>query len=110
MVRRLSQDRATSPGPVSATWSDQICEPPRLGRTAAYASQFLDPINRAWRIKAKVKARLIGDEDPNGWDLPPKPKGMRCATYEKWEAKYDAAEDAIDALCGLALARLMKRG
>jgi hypothetical protein len=56
-----------------------------------------------------VKARLIGDEDPDEWDLPPKPKGMRWATYEKWEAKFDAAEDAIDALCGLALARLMKR-
>ncbi len=79
------------------------------GRSAAYASQFLDPIGRAWRTKAKVKARLIGDEDPDEWDLPPKPKGMRWATYEKWEAKYDAAEDAIDALCGLALARLMKR-
>lgn len=29
------------------------------GRSAAYASQFLDPIGRAWRTKAKVKARLI---------------------------------------------------
>ncbi len=53
------------------------------GRRAAYASQFLDPIGRAWRIKAKVKARLIGDEDSDEWDLPPKPKGMRWATYEK---------------------------
>ncbi len=79
------------------------------GRGAAYASQFLDPVGRAWRVKAKVKARLIGDEDPDEWDLPPKPKGMRWATYEKWEAKYDAADDAIDTLCGLALARLMAR-
>ncbi len=80
------------------------------GRSAAYASQFLDPIGRAWRVKAKVKARLIGDEDPDEWDLPPKPKGMRWATYERWEAKFDAAEDAIEAYCGLALARLVKRG
>jgi hypothetical protein len=79
------------------------------GRRASYASEFLDPVGRAWRIKAKVKARLIGDENPDEWDLPPKPKGMRWATYEKWEAKYDAAEEAIDALCGLALARLMTR-
>jgi hypothetical protein len=78
------------------------------GRRAAYASQFLDPIGRAWRIKAKVKARLIGDQDPDEWDLPPKPKGMRWVTYENWEAKYDAAEEALDALCGQALARLMK--
>ncbi len=56
-----------------------------------------------------MKARLIGDEDTDEWDLPPRPKGMRWATYEKWEVKFDAAEDAIDTLCGLALARLMKR-
>jgi hypothetical protein len=80
------------------------------GRSAAYASQFLDPIGRAWRTKAKVKARLIGDEDPDEWDLPPKPKGMRWKTYEKWEAKFDAAEDALEAHCSLALARLMDRG
>ena len=57
------------------------------GRRAAYASQFLDPIGRAWRTKAKVKAALLGDEDPDQWDLPPKPKGMRRATYERWVAR-----------------------
>jgi hypothetical protein len=66
-------------------------------------------MGRAWRVKAKVKERLIRDEDPDEWDLPPKPKGMRWATYEKWEAKFDAAEVALEALCGLALARLMMR-
>jgi hypothetical protein len=35
---------------------------------------------------------------------------MRSKIYAKWEAKFDAAEDAIEALCGLALARLMKGG
>jgi hypothetical protein len=38
-------------------------------RCAAYASQFLDPIGRAWRTMSKVKARLIGNEDPDEWDL-----------------------------------------
>jgi hypothetical protein len=33
---------------------------------------------------------------------------MRWAIYEKWEAKFDAAEEALEALCGLALARLMQ--
>jgi hypothetical protein len=46
---------------------------------------------------AKVEARLIGGEDPDEWDLPPKPEGMRWATYEWWVAHYDAAEDTIDA-------------
>src|SRR5215204_5903760 len=63
------------------------------GRRAAYASQFLDPVGRAWRTKAKIKNRLIGDEDPDEWDLPPRPKRMQLKTYERWEAKYDRAED-----------------
>ena len=79
-----------------------------MGCRAIYASLFLDTIGWAWRTKATVKARLIGDEDPDEWDLPPNPKGMQWATYEKWEAKYDAAEEALDAHCGLALARLGK--
>jgi hypothetical protein len=79
------------------------------GRRAAYASQFLDPIGRAWRTKAKVKAILLGDEDPDEWDLPPKPKGMRWATYERWVAKYDAAEEMLDTQLVMATARLMKR-
>ena len=79
------------------------------GPRAAYASQFLDPIGRAWRTKAKIKGRLIGDEDPDAWDLPPKPKRMRLRTYEHWEAKYDQAEDALGShLCGV-VARLMDR-
>jgi hypothetical protein len=45
------------------------------GRAVAYASQFLDPDNRAHRGKAKIKARLIGDLDPDEWELPPNPNG-----------------------------------
>jgi hypothetical protein len=79
------------------------------GRRAAYASQFLDPIGRAWHTKAKVKAALLGDADPDEGDLPPKPEGMRWATYERWVAKNDAAEEMLDAQLALAAARLMKR-
>jgi hypothetical protein len=79
------------------------------GRRAAYASQFLSSADRAWRTKAKVKARVLGEADPDEWDLPPKPKRMRWATYERWEAKYDQAEDVLNDQCLLALARLMGR-
>jgi hypothetical protein len=79
------------------------------GRRAAYASQFLDPIGRAWRTKTKVKARVLGDADPDEWDLPPRPKHMRRRTYQRWEAKYDAAEGALDDHLCLNLARLMSR-
>jgi hypothetical protein len=46
---------------------------------------------------------------PDEWDLPPKPKGMRWATYKRWVAKYDAAEEMLDAQLVMAAARLMKR-
>jgi len=57
---------------------------------------------------AKVKEVLLGDEGPDEWELPPKPKGISWATYERWVAKYDAAEEVLDAQLVMA-ARLMKR-
>ncbi len=66
-------------------------------------------MERAWHSKEKVKQRLIGDEDPEEWDLPPKPKGMRWRTYDRLGARYDAAEEALDQFCAFALMRLMNR-
>jgi hypothetical protein len=40
--------------------------------------------------------------------VPPKPKGMHWATYERWVARYDAAEEALVAPLVMAAARLMK--
>ena len=53
------------------------------GRRVAYSSQFLDPDNRAHRGKAKIKARPIGDFDPDEWELPPQPKWLRWHTYNR---------------------------
>jgi hypothetical protein len=50
---------------------------------------------------------LLGAADPDEWDLPPKP--MRWASYEKSVARYDAAEEMLDAQLVMAAARLMKR-
>ena len=52
---------------------------------------------------------LLGDADPDEWDLPPKPKAMRWASYEKSVARYDAAEEMLDAQLVMAAARLMNR-
>lgn len=92
--------------PLGATYFASRCA---WGRRAAYASQFLDPIGRAWRTKSKVKTALLGNEDPDEWDVPPKPKGMRWATYERWVARYDAAEEMLDAQLIMTAERLMKR-
>ena len=64
-------------------------------RRVAYASQFLDPDNRAHRGKAKIKARLIADLDPDEWELPPKPKWMRWRTYSRHEEKFDRYEEIL---------------
>jgi hypothetical protein len=69
------------------------------GRRVAYASQFADPDNRAHIGQAKIRARLIGDLDPDEWNLPPKPKGMRWRTYNRYVERYDAYEAILD--CGI---------
>ncbi len=68
------------------------------GRRVAYASQFLDRDNRAHRGQAKIRRKLceIGGFDPDEWDFPPKPKGMRWRTYQKAEAKFDRYESILD--------------
>ena len=66
------------------------------GRAVAYASQFLDSDNRAHRGKAKIKARLIADLDPDEWELPSKPKWMRWRTYNRLEEKFDGYEEVLD--------------
>jgi hypothetical protein len=65
-------------------------------RRVAYSSQFLDPDNRAHRGKAKIKARLIANLDPDEWELPPKPKWMRWSTYNRLEEKFDPYEEMLE--------------
>ena len=66
------------------------------GRRIAYASQFLDADHRAHRGKAKIKARLLGDCDPDEWELPPKPKWMRWSTYNRLVERFDAYEEILE--------------
>ncbi len=49
----------------------------------AYRSQFMNPIDRARLGMERIKRRLIGELDPEEWDLPPKPKWMRWKTYRR---------------------------
>jgi hypothetical protein len=68
------------------------------GRQVAYASQFLDPIQRAHRGKAKINAKLcaIGGFDPEEWDFAPRPKWMRWPTYNRLEEKFDRYEAILN--------------
>jgi hypothetical protein len=81
----------------------RFCSRQTWGRQVAYQSQFNDATNRAHSGQAKIKARLIGDNDPDEWDLPPKPKWMRWATYNRDVERYDHYDDVLDYDCvGLA--------
>ena len=75
----------------------RFCSRQAWGRKrVAYSSQFLDRNNRAHRGKAKIKQRLIGDCDPDEWELPPKPRGMRWSTYNRLVERFDSYEAILD--------------
>ena len=65
-------------------------------RRVAYASQFLDTDHRAHRGKAKIKARLLGECDPDEWELPPKPKWMRWRTYNRLVKRFNSYQEILD--------------
>jgi len=89
---------------------NRFCSRQAWGRRVAYASQLLDADNRAHRGKAKIKARLIADLDPDEWDFPPKPKWMRWRTYNRYVQKFDAYEDILSQNIAELMARLLDDG
>ena len=88
--------------------ANKFCSRQTWKRQVAYTSQCVGPTDRAWRGKARIKARLIANLDPEEWDLPPKPKGMRWRTYRRYEARFDRYEEFLDAELCIAAARLLR--
>ena len=74
----------------------RFCSRQAWGRQVGYASQLLDPNNRAYRGKAKIRSRLVGDCDPDEWQLPPKPKWMRWRTYNRYVERFDQYEAILE--------------
>ena len=70
----------------------------------------ITPVDRAHRGKARIKARLIGDYDPDEWDLPPKPKWMRWWTYNTLKQEFDAYEALLDRSAFARVIRLISQG
>jgi len=52
---------------------------------------------------------LIGDLDPDDWDLPPKPKWMSWLTYNRLVERFDAYEDMTYPDDFALVAKLMRR-
>jgi hypothetical protein len=75
----------------------------------AYSSQFMTALDRAYLGMERIKQRLIGELDPEEWDLPPKPKWMRWRTYQRFVERFERYEAALDAGSLLRAMKLMKR-
>jgi hypothetical protein len=82
----------------------RFCSRQAWGRQVAYRSQFQSASDRAYQ--ERIKARLIGDLDPSEWDLPPKPKWMRWATYNGYVERFDDYEEMLDKT---SISSVMKR-
>jgi hypothetical protein len=100
----------------SVLWSPpgakEFCSRQAWGRKVAYRSQFLSVYDRGHAGKAKIKARLIGDLNPEDWELPPKPKWMRWRTYHRLAERFDAYDVMTypdDSTLPALVARLMRR-
>ena len=87
-----------------------FCSRQAWRKQVAYATQFASPVDRAYRGQAKIKSRLIGNPDPDDWDLPPKPKWMRWRTYKQLVQRFETYEDVIEEHAFGQLARLLNKG
>jgi hypothetical protein len=90
----------------------EFCSRQAWGRKVAYRSQFQSVYDRGHAGKAKVKARLIGELDPEDWELPPKPKWMRWRTYNRLAERFEVYDDMRypdDSTLPALVAKLMRR-
>jgi hypothetical protein len=69
----------------------------------------MSALDRAYLGMERIKRRLIGDLDPQEWDLPPKPKWMRWKTYRRFVERFEEYEAALDAGALARVRRLLKR-
>ena len=86
-----------------------FCSRQAWRKQVAYASQFESPADRARRGQAKIKSRLIGNRDPDDWDMPPKPRWMRWGTYDRHVQRFNEYEDVVEENAFGQLARLLTK-
>ena len=76
--------------------ANRFCSRQAWGNQVAYSTQFESKFDRAITAREKVKSRLIGNLNRRDWELPPKPKWMRCHTYERLAEKYRCQQGIIN--------------
>jgi hypothetical protein len=75
----------------------------------AYRSQYMTPMDRAHLGKERLKRRLIGELDPEEWDLPPKPKWMRWKTYHRHVERFERYDAVLDRAALSRATKLLRR-
>ena len=93
---------------LEASRTKEFCSRHARGRQVTYKSQFQTIYDRGHAGKAEVKARLIGDLDPE-WELPPKPKWMRWRTYNRLAERFEIYDDMTYPDDSTLIAKLMRR-
>lgn len=95
--------------PVTGRLASVIWKPPGASLFAsrhawpsqvAYLSQFRGWIDRAHSGKAKIRARLSNNCEPESCIPPPRPKGMRLRTYNRLVSRFADYQAKLDS--GLA--------
>jgi hypothetical protein len=71
----------------------RFCSRQAWGRRVAYQTAQVDRTSRAHLAKAKMKAKL---GVPECFAILVRPKRMRQATYERWQARYDVQEQRLE--------------
>ena len=99
----------SSLGALDASWAGRFASRDAWPGRVAYSSQFMTADERAHLGKSKIKSRLIGNFDPDEWDLPPKPKWMRWKTYNRYVERFERYEDILNDGIIELMANLMGR-
>ena len=77
------------------------------GHGLDYAVTRMTKRDQVWRRMARISGRLGGEPGPQG--PPPRPDGMRAATYRRQLRLWREAEERLDALADARLGGLLAR-
>ena len=99
--------------PVSVVWkpagAEKFCSRQTWGEQVAYLSQFGSLVDRAHLGKARINTRLGRGDSFDACAQPPKPKGMRWATYHQYVGQYDGYEAILNHGCVAIAERFSKK-
>ncbi len=90
--------------------ADRFAARQRWGRQVAYGSQFETPHDRALSNAHRIRTRIGGAFwAPLDLPFPPKPKGMRWATYDRIAQRCEGYEATVDARLVGVMGQLLAR-